>query len=59
LAVELGCEAQRLPAPRRQPELGLPLLVLDPRSASAAQRVALALDCARGRLGQVAGAFVA
>jgi HPr kinase/phosphorylase len=58
LAVELGA-ADRLPASARHPMLDLPLLLLDPASASAAQRVALALDCALGRIVQVAGAFAA
>jgi HPr kinase/phosphorylase len=58
LAVELG-SACRLPAPARHPTLDLPLLLLDATSASAAQRVALALDCALGRIVQVAGAFAA
>jgi HPr kinase/phosphorylase len=57
LAVELGRPAERLPAPARCPGLGLPLVVLDAFAASAAQRVALALDCAQGRLRQAAGAF--
>ncbi len=58
LAVELG-RACRLPAPAAHPELNLPLLAIDPASASAAQRVALALDCALGRIQQLAGAFAA
>ena len=57
LAVELGCAAPRLPAPRRHPMLGLPVVTIDPRATSAAQRVALALACAEGRVAQVAGAF--
>lgn len=58
LAVVLGRPAERLPAPCRHPELGLPLIVLDAFAASAAQLVALALDGALGRLPQLAGAFV-
>jgi len=58
LAVELA-SACRLPAPARHLELDLPLLAIDPASASAAQRVALALDCALGRIVQLAGAFAA
>jgi len=57
LAVELGTSAPRLPAPATHCELGLPLIVLDARSPSAAQRVALALDCVLGRVSQAAGAF--
>ncbi len=57
LAIELGRPAGRLPSPARHPQLGLPLIALDAFAASAAQRVALALDCAEGRLQQEAGAF--
>jgi HPr kinase/phosphorylase len=56
LAVELA-EPPRLPVPARHAELGLPLVAVDARSPSAAQRVALALDCALGRITQIAGAF--
>lgn len=59
LVAELGTAAERLPAPDRHAELGLPLIRLDPAAASAAERVALALDCALGRVSQVAGAFTA
>jgi len=58
LAVELGAAAARLPVPARHPLFGVPSIVLDPFAASAAQRVALALDYAQGRLRQQAGAFV-
>ena len=58
LAVELGRPAARLPSPACHPSLGLPLIVLDAFVASAAQRVALALDCVQGRVPQVVGAFV-
>jgi HPr kinase/phosphorylase len=43
--------------PRQHPELGLPVVDIDPAAASAPERVALALDCATGRVSQVAGAF--
>jgi HPr kinase/phosphorylase len=56
LVVELGRGA-RLPEPERDPELGVPLVRIDPSAASAAQRVALALDCALGRTAQIVGAF--
>ncbi len=56
LAVELA-EPPRLPAPAAHAELGLPVIAIDARSPSAARRVALALDCALGRITQVAGAF--
>jgi len=58
LAVVLGeGEGERLPEPARDPRLGLPRVSLDPWAASAPLRVSLALDCALGRVGQVAGAF--
>ena len=57
LAVELGPAGMRLPVPARHPTLGVPSIVLDPFAASAAQRVAMALDCAQGVLRQQAGAF--
>jgi HPr kinase/phosphorylase len=56
LAVELG-GGERLPAPARHPTLDVPRVAIDPTLPSAAQRVALALDCAQGRIAQVAGAF--
>jgi HPr kinase/phosphorylase len=59
LAVELRPDVPRLPTPGRHTLLDLPLLALDPRPASAAQRVAIALDCACGRITQTAGAFAA
>jgi HPr kinase/phosphorylase len=59
LVVELGTVADRLPVPALDGTFGLPLLRLDPFSASAPERVALALDCATGRVTQVAGAFAA
>ena len=42
-----------------EPELGLPVLTLDGSAASAPHRVALALDCATGRVEQLVGAFAA
>ena len=45
--------------PERHAGLGLPLVRLDAAAASAAERVVLALDCALGRVSQVAGAFAA
>lgn len=56
LAVRLG-SGPRLPQPMRHEELGVPLVMIDPAAASAPARVGLALDCALGRVGQVAGAF--
>ncbi len=43
--------------PRQHPELGVPIVCIDGGAASAPERVALALDCATGKLRQVAGAF--
>lgn len=59
LVVELADGEHRLPAPARHDMLGLPLTRLDPWTFSAPERVALALDCALGRVSQVAGAFAA
>jgi HPr kinase/phosphorylase len=56
-AIRLGDPGPRLPAPTRLPDLDLPVLTLDPFAASAPLRVSLALDCARGRIDQPAGAF--
>jgi HPr kinase/phosphorylase len=59
LIVELDEPADRLPMPRRHPELNLPVVRIEASFASAADKVALALDCALGRVSQVAGAFAA
>lgn len=59
LVVELGMPADRLPEPVIDPDFGLPMIRLDPSAISAADRVILALDCALGRVRQVAGAFAA
>jgi HPr kinase/phosphorylase len=59
LVAELGDPPDRLPMPGRHAGLDLPLIRLDPTQASAVERVVLALDCALGRVGQVAGAFAA
>lgn len=56
LAVRLGI-SPRLPEPMRHEELDIPLVTVDPAAASAAAQVGLALDCALGRVRQVAGAF--
>ena len=58
LIVELDGRADRLPVPARHPDLRLPIVRIDATAASAPDKVALALDCALGRVGQVAGAFV-
>lgn len=57
LAVELGRPAERLPEPAWHQTLSLPLVTVDPWLPSAPQRVSLALDCALGRIMQIAGAF--
>ena len=49
----------RLPMPDAARRAGAPDERLDARRASAPERVALALDCALGRVAQVAGAFAA
>lgn len=47
----------RLPSPRRDEMLDLPVIAIDPRPASAAQLLDFAFEAAAGRLGQTAGAF--
>ena len=59
LAVLLSPGAPRLPVPERHAALDLPLVRIDACAASAPERVALALEGALGRVGQVAGAFAA
>jgi HPr kinase/phosphorylase len=59
LVVQLGDVGVRLPAPRHHETLDLPLVSVDACAASAPDRVVLALDCALGRVAQVAGAFAA
>lgn len=59
LIVDLTTLPDRLPLPRRDPDLDLPVIGLDAESASAVDKVVLALDCAIGRIAQVAGAFAA
>lgn len=56
LVVELGT-AERLPAPAEDPRFALPRITLDAGAASAAQRVAVALEAACGRMIFLAGAF--
>jgi len=59
LAPSFSPMASRLPEPERHAALDLPLVRIDAGAASAPERVALALDGALGRVGQVAGAFAA
>lgn len=57
LVVDLEGRADRLPVPAQHPELGVPMVRIDAAAASAPERIALALDCATGRVNQLAGAF--
>jgi HPr kinase/phosphorylase len=59
LVVTLGPAPARLPQPSRHATLDLPQIGIDAAAASAPERVALALDCALGRVTQHTGAFVA
>jgi len=59
LVVEVAGRADRMPMPQNHPELNVPVVRIDPVAASAPDRVALALQCAIGRITQVAGAFAA
>ncbi len=57
LVADLTERADRLPGPARHPALDVPLVRIDAAAASAPDRVILALDCALGRVRQIAGAF--
>jgi HPr kinase/phosphorylase len=57
LVIDLGWRDDRLPFPRQHRDLLLPVVGIDPQAASAPERVAMALDCALGRVPQIAGAF--
>jgi HPr kinase/phosphorylase len=59
LIIALADQPERLPGPEQHAELGLPVVHLQAGSASAPDRVALALDCALGHVTQRVGAFVA
>ena len=59
LAVDLAGTAERLPQPATEARLGLPLVAVDPAAPTAAARIALALDCALGRVRMAAGVFAA
>ena len=59
IVVVLTDPSERLPHPERHAELDLPLVRLNALEVSAPDRVALALDCALGRVTQHAGAFAA
>ncbi len=57
LAITLGDKVERLPAPARHLPTGLPLVAVDATRPEAAAIIALALDCALGRVAVHAGAF--
>ncbi len=57
LIADLATRSDRLPRPRRDSDLDLPVIGIDASAPSAADRIALALECATGRVTQVAGAF--
>jgi HPr kinase/phosphorylase len=59
LVADPAGQQQRLPRPERHAGLDLPLVRLVALAASAPDRVALALDCALGRVTQHTGAFAA
>ena len=59
MIVELDAQPDRMPMPRQHPELLLPVVRIDAAAASAPDRLILALDCALGRVTQIAGAFAA
>jgi HPr kinase/phosphorylase len=59
LVVALTDQSERMPSTERHAALDLPLVRLRDSGASAPDRVALALDCALGRVPQLAGAFAA
>jgi HPr kinase/phosphorylase len=59
LVIRLGTQPVRLPEPETYPELGLPLVTIDPAAPSAPARAALALEAACGRAAQLVGAFAA
>ena len=59
LVADLNGHTQRLPVPVRHADLGLPVVCIDAAWASAPDKIIMALDCALGRVSQVAGAFMA
>ena len=59
LVIALTDRSDRMPEPEADPTLDLPLVRVRAASASAADRVALALDCAIGGVEQLVGAFAA
>ncbi len=59
VVIALTARCERLPFPERHATLDLPMVHLYAAAASAPDRVALALDCALGRVTQHTGAFAA
>jgi len=59
LVADLGIRPERLPEPRIHSGLVVPLVHIDAQAASAPDRIIMALDCALGRVTQLAGAFAA
>jgi HPr kinase/phosphorylase len=59
VVVALTDQSERLPRPERHAALNLPLVRVHAASASAPDRVLLALDCSLGRVTQHTGAFAA
>lgn len=59
LVVALDGPPDRLPMPNPHPDLSLPVVRIEAAAASAPDKVILALDCALGRIAQIAGAFAA
>ncbi len=59
LVADLGGRPDRLPEPAMHATLQRPLVHIDASAASAPDRIAMALDCALGRIHQIAGAFAA
>ena len=57
VVIALTDHIERLPVPERHAGLDLPVVRMNAAAASAPDRVALALDCALGRVAQYAGAF--
>ena len=57
LVIDLGITPERLPAPATHAVFGVPVIGLDAMAASAPDRVIMAMACASGRIGQLAGAF--
>ena len=57
LVVELDGPFERMPYPYQHPELGVPVIRIDPKAASATDKVILALNCALGLVSQVSGVF--